>query len=102
MKPDFTSLCPTPPKPLGVFTLGVPRGIGEFVDGIRAESWRPGSPESVSSLFSRHGDRLPLASETPQDLRPLTQTLASSSSGTARDRADPGEQEVRDGERESE
>lgn len=65
MKPDFTSPCTTPPKPLGVFTLGVPRGIGEFVDGIRVESWHPGPPGSVSSLFSCHGDRLPLASETP-------------------------------------
>lgn len=36
-----------------------------------------------------------------QDLRAHTQTLALSFSGTARDRADPREQEVRDGERES-
>lgn len=35
-----------------------------------------------------------------QDLRAHTQTLALSFSGTARDRADPREQEVRDGERE--
>ena len=48
-----------------IFTLGVLQGIGEFVDGIRIESWRLGPPGSVSSLFSHHGHRLPLASETP-------------------------------------
>ena len=48
-----------------IFTLGVPQGVGEFVDGIRIESWRLGPPGSVSSLFSHHGHRLPLASETP-------------------------------------
>lgn len=42
-----------------------PRTMGEFVDGIRGESWRLGPLGSVSSLFSHHGDRLPLASETP-------------------------------------
>lgn len=66
MQLDFTCPRPTPPKPPGVFTWGgYPQGIGEFVDGIRAESWRLGPPGSVSSLFSRHGDTLPLASDTP-------------------------------------
>lgn len=32
---------------------------------MESESWRLGPPGSVSSLFSRHGDMLPLASETP-------------------------------------
>lgn len=68
MRLDFTSPHPSPPKPPGVFTLGLPPapppGMGEFVDRIKVESWRLGPLGSVSSLFRRHGDRLPLASET--------------------------------------
>ena len=56
---------PIPQSPQVCLFWGYSQGTGEFVDGIRVECWCLGPPGSVSSLFSCHGDMLPLASETP-------------------------------------
>lgn len=53
--------------------MAYPTHVREFVDKIRVESWRLGPPGNVSGLFSCHGVRLPLASEThlgPEALHP--------------------------------
>lgn len=102
MKLDFTSPHLTPLKPPGVFTLGLSpahRGVCGRNQN-RAGALDLLGMSQASSVAMESGCLWP--QKLTQDLRAHTQTLTLSPSGTARDREDPREQEVRDGERERE
>lgn len=71
----FTCPCPTPPKPPGLFTLGVPPGHW----GVCGWNLRAGALDllGVSQAFSVAMETCCLwPQRLPQDLRPLTQALA--------------------------